>query len=171
MISNSIPEWQRDKARADIYLPAIKRLLGELFIGEASKKEDQEQATDLVLSVSSLTVACRVRSRSDYDKPGYPDEITIRYARRGCSKTEWQKFEDGWGDYMVYAFGADGGELHAVTVIDLRHFRAQLIRQQKEPMARQIKINRDGVTQFAVVKISSLNPACIRYRRGPKVPF
>lgn len=74
--------WERDKREADVFTPTIKAVLGRLFIGEAPVKEDQEQATDLmVFTIAPLTVACRMRRKSYVYSEAFRNEFTIRCTR------------------------------------------------------------------------------------------
>lgn len=151
--------WKRDKERADIFMPTIKAVLGRLFIGDAPVVEDQQQATDLmVFHISPLTVACRMRSLSYFEK--YPNEITIRYSRPGGTKTEYDKIVDGWANYFFYGFGDfSTGRIRAYSVLSLDALRAALIRNQNK--LYQIKQNHDGSSQFIAIDLTQLPENCV----------
>lgn len=101
--------WRADKAKADLYLPAIRvelcRGLSDLIasaILEATPERDQLENTDLVLRIDEMTFAVRVRDKRYLAK--YANEVTFRYGRAE-RETEWSKMLAGWGDYFFYAFG------------------------------------------------------------------
>lgn len=120
--------WRDDKKWSDIFLPEIKRILGEYLIGEPPIEEDMERNTDLVvLKLETVRVGCRIRRAEYYDK--YSDDFTIRYTRPNGTKTELTKIIEGWGDYFFYGFGRDTGELIAWRLAKLTEFRIWYMRE------------------------------------------
>lgn len=150
--------WERDKQRADIFMPRIKSILGRLFIGDAPVMEDQEQATDLmVFHLAPLTIACRMREIEYLAK--YPNDVTIRFSRPSGTKTEYDKIVDGWADYFFYGFGDfNTGRIHAYKVIGLKPFRAALLRNQ---VHWAIRDNYDGSSKFMAIDARTLPDECI----------
>jgi hypothetical protein len=162
--------FEIDKPRSDIFIPTIKKILGLVLIEEATLEEDQKQNTDLVFRVRSGRVSCRVRDAGKYLKL-YSGEFTIRRSRPSGVPSEWDKFIDGFGDFMFYGFGDfSTGKIVGYTVIDLHALRAQMIRSVVEPSLaiRFIqKPNTDGSSDFVAIDIDSLQPACIKHRFMP----
>jgi hypothetical protein len=96
-------DWKIDKRWSDRFFPEIKRILGEHLIGEASKEDDAEKNTDLiVLKLDAVRIACRVRRHKHLEK--YGNEFTLRFRRPSGVKTEFDKVIEGWGDYLFYSF-------------------------------------------------------------------
>ena len=121
--------WQEEKRWSDRFLPEIKRILGELFIGEAPQEEDAERNTDLiVLKLEPLRFACRVRRHGYLAR--YSDEFTIRASLKSGAKTELTKIIEGWGDYLFYGFSDVEEKLLAKwTIINLSAFRLWYMRK------------------------------------------
>lgn len=151
--------WEQDKKRADVFMPTIKQILGRLFIGEAPVREDQEQATDLmVFTIPPLTVACRMRNLFYLER--YPNDITIRYSRPSGVKTEYDKIVDGWADFFFYGFGDfETGKIHAYKVLTLKALRATFIRDRN--LRYVIKPNKDGSSQLMCLDVTSLPIECV----------
>ena len=122
-------QWQHDKQKSDVYLPEIKRILGEHLIDEPPIEEDAERNTDLmVLRLDAVRIGCRVRSYG-YIKD-YGHQFTIRRDRPSGMKTELRKVIEGWGDYFFYGFGDESGQHLARWFIgDYRVFRGWLSNQ------------------------------------------
>jgi hypothetical protein len=148
--------YRDDRAWSDRYLPELRRLIGPFLLVPSELKEDREQATDLVtLRGRDLTIACRVR------RPGFsasfPDQFTVRVARTNGAKTEYEKFIEGWGDWMFYGHATGRGtEVCPWWLIDLAAWRYHLIVNASR---RQIlwgdRSNSDGQTAFRWFRISS----------------
>ena len=88
------------------------------------------EATDLMmLDARDMRVAARVR-RPGYSQR-YPFQFTIRSAVASGRQTELSKIVNGNGDWMFYGHSnADQSRLDAWWLIDLRAFRAGLIRNR-----------------------------------------
>ncbi|NCC68746.1 MAG: hypothetical protein EOM14_11245 [Clostridia bacterium] len=121
-------KYAEDREWSDLYLPAVKRIIGPLLLEETSFEVDTRQAADLiVLKARHMMIAARVRRFGYADR--YPWEFTIRSHRDSGAKTELQKIVDGFGDWMFYGHaGIMPGEIDRWFVIDLAKFRAGLIR-------------------------------------------
>ncbi|HCQ59815.1 MAG TPA: hypothetical protein DIU10_18235 [Sulfitobacter sp.] len=115
---------------SDRFLPEIKQLIGGYLLETAADPFDHIQATDLMmLDARDMRVAARVR------RPGYaqryPYQFTIRSAVASGAQTELSKIVNGNGDWMFYGHSnADQTGLEAWWLIDLRAFRAALIRNR-----------------------------------------
>lgn len=144
-------KYVEDREWSDLYIPAVKQIVGPLLLEETSFEVDTNQAADLiVMKARDMMIAARVR------RPGYaeryPWEFTIRSYRDNGTKTEMQKIVDGFGDWMFYGHaGIVPGEIDRWFVIDLAKFRAGLIRNafKSDPLdGREIwwgeKSNNDG---------------------------
>ncbi len=114
---------------SDRFLPQIRSIVGGHLLEVAADPLDMHQATDLMmLDARDIRVAARVR-RPGYGQR-YPYEFTIRSRVPTGAETELSKIVNGAGDWMFYghANAAQTG-LDAWWLIDLRAFRAGLIRQ------------------------------------------
>src|SRR5215218_8649136 len=70
-------DWRFDKQWSDLFIPSIKVILAEVFVREASLRQDRREATDLVVfTVTPHKIACRVRDVRYAER--YPYDITIR---------------------------------------------------------------------------------------------
>ncbi len=142
-------DWKQDKKWSDKYLNEIKAILGQVFIGEASKEDDQEKNTDLiVLKLEAIRIACRIRDEKYYQK--YGKEFTIRAGRPGGTKTELAKIIEGWGDYFFYGF-ADEERLIWWSIGDLKVFRLwfnQQLRINRGVVPGICQKNQDGSSNF-----------------------
>lgn len=146
--------WQDDKRWSDRFLPEIKAILGQILIGEAPERDDQERNTDLiVLRLDAVRIGCRIRK---FDQIRYADEFTIRAGRPSGAKTELAKVIEGWGDYFFYGF-ADAKEqsLHRWIVGDLKAFRIwhsrELVRNNGQAPGFR-KQNHDGSSSFCAYR-------------------
>lgn len=151
--------WEKDKSWSDQFLPEIKAILGQTFIGAAPPEEDMEHNTDLiVLRMEPLRIACRVR-RAEYFRR-YSDEFTIRTSRPNGVKTELFKLIEDWGNYFFYGFGEDGG-LVWWSIGDLRVFRGWFngyIVKNQGKLPGIGKVNADGSSEFRAFKWKDLPP-------------
>ena len=147
-------DWVRDKKWADRFLPEIKAILGQLFIGAAPAKEDQQHNTDLiVLKMEPIRIACRIRSYGYWEQ--FRDEFTIRQGRPRGTKTELAKIIEGWGDYFFYGFSNRYEDrLHAYGIGDLKVFRLWLMQQLRQTgrLPGQVQANTDGSSNFRAFK-------------------
>jgi len=154
--------WQEDKRWSDRFLPQIKRILGDLFIGEAEQEEDAERNTDLiVLKLEPLRFGCRIR-RNEYLER-YGGEFTIRAGRPSGAKTELTKIIEGWGDYLFYGFSDVEEKLLAKwTIIDLKAFRLWYMRKLASgAQAGVARDNHDSSSSFMAFSLADM-PDAIR---------
>jgi len=152
--------WKENKRWSDRFLPEIKRILGERFIGEPPYEEDAEHNTDLiVLKLEPLRFGCRVRRNQYVDR--YGDEFTIRAGRPSGAKTELTKIIEGWGDYLFYGFSdSEEKTLAQWAIIDLKVFRAWHSRQLYIGEHPGIgNANVDGSSSFIAFKLSEMPEA------------
>lgn len=136
--------WCSDKRWSDQFMAEIQSILGRVFFEVPPLSEDEQRNTDLlVLQMTNVQrVACRIR-RDGY-REQYGHEFTVRTHRPAGTKTELEKIQEGWGDFLFYGFGPEqGGPLTQWTVIDLDVFRANLHRY---PLGMQQ--NHDGSSSF-----------------------
>lgn len=141
-------EWKSDKLWSDRFIPMIKPILGTHLIGEASREEDAERNTDLiVLRMEAVRIGCRIRRFDAFEK--YSDEFTIRASRPSGNKTELAKIVEGWGDYFFYGFSnyeEDGLEFWALA--DLKVFRTSFMANIWEMNYPKKIPNKDGGSEF-----------------------
>lgn len=148
-------KYSTDRKWSDQFIPDIRRIVGPYLLIEAPLEVDQQQAADLItLKARDLTIACRVRRR--YSPTGldylnaYGNEFTIRCKRDSGAKTELEKIEDGWGDWMFYAIANSNEYKDGIarwSLIDLSSWRAHMIRNS-DRIRRGEAPNDDG-TYFA----------------------
>lgn len=139
---------------SDRFLPEVKRLIGGYLIEAAPDPYDHFRATDLMmLEARDMRVAARVR------RPGYaqryPYQFTIRSQVSSGAQTELSKIVNGNGDWMFYGHSnAAQTGLESWKLIDLRAFRAGLIRKGSSGLSWGKKSNADG-TQFTWFDVRS----------------
>ncbi|WP_336042551.1 hypothetical protein [Pseudooceanicola nanhaiensis] len=147
---------------SDRYLPQIKSIVGAHLLRDAPDFLDMKHATDLLmLDARDMRIAARVR------RPGYaeryPHQFTIRSKLPSGAETELSKIINGAGDWMFYGHASVTGEgLSAWWLIDLRAFRAALVRRGANGLRWGSKVNRDG-TRFTWFDVRSFpaEPALI----------
>lgn len=139
------PSVERDFGWQHQFIPALKRVVAEHLIIEASPGDDAHRNTDLVLAAAGFRIACRVRRHSQHALYGH--EFTLRSSRASGNETELSKVLAGWGDYILYAFAEPvGNHLYSYVLGDLNVFRAwhaYMVREQRRPPGTE-KTNRDG---------------------------
>lgn len=147
--------WEKDKTWSDKFIPAIKHVLGEVFVSVASIKEDQMRNTDLICyDLSGKRIACRVRQKDYVNK--YPFQFTIRSSRPYGNKTELQKIEEGWGDYFFYGFSNNTEDGFLQWLIgDLNVFRQV---RQKKSLHGHFQRNADKSSNFMAFDWGSMPP-------------
>jgi hypothetical protein len=156
--------WEQDHEWGRRFLPEMKRIVGQYLIAEAPATDDQTRNTDLiVLNLSNVRVACRVRKFSYLDK--YGDQFTIRAGRPNGTPTELHKVVAGWGDYILYAFANQNESALAAWVLgDLKVFRLYFntcLARNRGAVPGFANNNRDGSSSFRAFRISDLPPAFV----------
>ncbi len=148
-------DYEQNRSWSDQFIPQIKNIVGSHLLQAAPDVLDMRQATDLLmLDGKDLRIAARVR------RPGYadrfPHQFTIRSAIPSGGKTELAKIVEGHGDWMFYAHSNEFGGLQRWWLIDLRAFRAALIRDRfgESKVRWGQQSNPDG-TQFAWFDVRS----------------
>lgn len=140
--------WQADKARADVFMPAVKAILGRIILAEPTAFEDAHENTDLkTLVVRGTRIAVRMRDAATTPEK-YWGQFTLRTSRPRGTKTELEKISEGWGDWFFYGFGDYTiGKIVSYVVIDLAAFRRRLI--NNIPAVRvDDRDNHDGSSGF-----------------------
>lgn len=152
--------WHDSKKESDQFLDEIKMIIGRTFISEPEREEeDSLRNTDLIVfKMEAIRVACRVRKMKYYDD--YGDEFTIRSKRPSGNKTELTKILEGWGDYLFYGFGTDGGSLFDWRIGDLKQFRIWFQRETAKRRPGELpgiaQSNTDGSSDFRAFKWDDL---------------
>lgn len=167
-------EYSINRQWSDQYLPAIRRIVGAHLLRAAPDWLDMRHATDLMmLDGRDIRVAARVR------RPGYaaryPFEFTLRSQLASGAMTELEKVVNGEGDWLFYGHaGDDGMSFDLWWLIDLRAFRAALIRHAMNgyPLRCGNKANTDG-TWFKWFDIRSFpaDPPLVIARGGRRYAF
>jgi hypothetical protein len=147
-------------AFAELHMPAVRKALGDLpskiffDIETAPAKKDMENATDLILSLSSGDIAVRVRKRHYWDlqnEKGWKHDWSVRAESRG-HKTEIHKLREGFGRWYFMGYSDDdNGKLIGWWLIDLDKVRSLDILEEDWP----IYPNMDG-TSGMYIPISEL---------------
>lgn len=138
---------------SDQYLPQVKSIISEHLISVAPDALDQKQATDLLtLDAKDRRIAVRVR-RPGYGER-YPYDFTLRSGLPSGAKTELAKIVEGYGDWLMYAHADAHGGLAGWWLIDLRAFRAALIRRGQHGICMGEHVNHDG-TRFCWFDVRS----------------
>jgi hypothetical protein len=153
-----MPDYSKDRAWSDQFIPHMKRIIGPHLLVESSFEVDTKRASDLVLmQAASLMIACRVRRPGYAEK--YGNQFTMRFRRESGVETEYSKIVKGWGDWLFYGHASTTpGVIDRWMLIDLRHFRAQLINEQSRQAIRSgVTPNGDG-TYFRWFDVSSFAP-------------
>lgn len=138
-----------DRGWSDLYLPAVKRIVGPHLLEAAPFDLDARQGTDLIiLNARDKRIAVRLR-RPGYSS-NYPWDFTIRCERASGAATEYQKLCDGFGDWFFYGHAADEGlDIARWMLLDLAAWRSHLMRTATRGRVRfSVKGNKDGQTQF-----------------------
>ncbi|WP_228060374.1 MULTISPECIES: hypothetical protein [unclassified Coleofasciculus] len=150
--------YLHDRQWSDCYIPAIKAIVGQYLLVESPLEVDQQQAADLmVLNARNLTIACRIRRPGYADR--YPYQFTIRSRTASGATTELQKITNGWGDWMFYGHAAPepGININHWFLINLRNWRAHMIRRDRSAIRYGEKSNPDG-TYFTWFDLSTFPP-------------
>jgi len=133
-------------AFAELHMPAVRRELGELpmklfmDIEKAEAKQDMEEATDLILSVSGGDIAVRIRRKKFWERGViYGLDFSVRAVCRG-HLTEIDKLIDGFGDWYFYGYSSDDkGEIAEWWLLDLDKVRESGVLEDE-----QFPINPNG---------------------------
>jgi hypothetical protein len=162
------PDIANDFAFGRRYLDHMRIIVGRHLIAEAPAEEDMQRNTDLiVLRLDAVRIACRVR-RDTY-RGRYGEQFTIRAGRPNGTKTELAKVIEGYGDYILYGFGAPNADyLTAWALGDLRVFRLWLaqstVRAGHLPGVE--RPNTDGSSTFRAFRYADMPPEFVKASHG-----
>ncbi len=134
---------------SDGFLPQVKQIIAQHVISVAPNAMDWHEATDLVtLDAAPQRIAVRIR------RPGYaerfPYDFTIRSGLPSGAPTELNKVVNGYGDWMFYGHADEYGRLAKWWLLDLRAFRAALIRRADIRYGTQENFDGTSFTWFDV---------------------
>ena len=124
-----ISEYATNRQWSDMFIPAIRKIVGPIIVMPAPENEDMNRATDLMLfTAKDVRIAARVR-RYGY-AARYPGEFTVRHSLPSGATTELAKLIEGYGDWMFYGHQASPGstDVSPWMLIDLHKWRAELLR-------------------------------------------
>ncbi len=126
--------YQVNRAFSDYYLPQVVEILKRnavhiVTISVAPEEQDKRQATDMVIEVTGGRVAVRVR-RAQYKFR----DLTIRSHSFGGRKTELEKLREGYGDWYLYCWASDDGNIGEWILVDINKMRSSgiLAAQRKQ---------------------------------------
>ncbi|MEL7178511.1 MAG: hypothetical protein AAFN63_01655 [Pseudomonadota bacterium] len=139
-------DYATNRTWSDQFLPEVKRQIGAHLLKVAPDDIDRREATDLMmLDARDTRVAVRIRRPGYHQR--YPHQFTIRSKVPSGAQTELSKVVNGHGDWMFYGHAsADGQTLDSWQLLDLKAFRAALIRhvQNGYPIVHGDQENWDG---------------------------
>lgn len=116
------------RRKSDAFLPAIRRIIADHVIVDATEAQDHFEATDMVV-LHTAAGRYAIRTRSAGSDKQYAFDFTIRSWHRTVQKTEIHKILEGWGDRFFYGHqGHDGVSIVKWWLIDLHSFRDQMNR-------------------------------------------
>ena len=163
--------YVRNRSWSDRFLPEIKRIVGPRIIQTAPDMLDWHEATDLLtLDGKDLRIAARVR-RHGYSNR-FPHDFTIRTETASGVPTELSKIVNGKGDWLFYGHAdSASGNLESWYLIDLKAFRAALIRRGAQGLTWGNKHNSDGTcfTWFDVRSFPADPPLVVASGSIPQV--
>lgn len=152
-------DTKEDWAFADLFFDSIsnitKNQMNVTDIKIAPNELDIERATDYLLNIDNLHMACRIRELWYHKEYG---DITIRSWRKSGATTELEKLAEGFGDIYFYGWG-NPPTVSYYEIIDLHKCRPLIkIRYNllKQGKLHEIS-NPDGQTKFIAIKPESLN--------------
>ena len=118
--------FQEDFRWQQRFIPQIKQIIGMYSVEIASFKQDTKYATDFLIAETKVfKYACRIRTEP-YLK-NFNCDFTIRFDRPSGQRTEFEKIlSDGFPERMIYAVGADNGDILAYKIVSLNIFRIAL---------------------------------------------
>ncbi len=154
-------DYRSDRSFADRFIPEMKRIIGPYLLCEASFEVDTQCASDLVvLKARDMNIACRIRRPGYLER--YPWDFTLRAHRDSGAKTELEKVQEGWADWMFYGHAKedDDANLAQWFLLDLNAFRAQVSRdgwRNRRRIRWGKKPNGDG-THLAWFDVRSFDP-------------
>lgn len=138
--------WEKEKQWTDLVMPQameiIRKNIGQILdVYEASARDDQEKATDLLISTGTGQTACRFRRLSSVN--GHRD-LTIRTRARYSDETEIDKLQKGGVRWYFYAW-TDGLKIREWMIVDVpKLIESGLIERQTEIL------NKDGTAFIAI---------------------
>lgn len=151
---------------AELHMPEVRRMLGNLparlffNIDTAPLVQDTQQATDLVLSLTSGDIAVRVRKNwywLNTQKRHYAPDWSIRAVCHGY-KTEIEKLKEGFARWYFMSYSKDDlGQLAFWWLIDLDTVRREGILDQPWP----IHPNNDGTAGMYIPVTGLYKSHCI----------
>ena len=133
------------------YIPRIREILKKhsihfIDVNIAPKKEDMEEATDMIITANRGHVAVRIR-RGRYTFR----DITIR-SKNGTYKTEIDKIMNGYADFYLYAWeNKDRTDISEYALIDINKARIEVITHGY--IFKDEIPNNDGKTAFIAFDI------------------
>lgn len=151
--------WQQRKQWADKFWPEIERVVrtvaGDIVdVQIASDHQDQKQATDYIVTVSSGDIACRVRNWEYWRRFG---DFTIRWSVPSGITTEWEKIKAGYGRWYLYAWVRPTDKFGAWIFVDLDRLRdSGLLDRMAGPWD-----NYDGTTFKTLAPLKLYEYGCI----------
>jgi len=130
-----LSNWLQYKTWADTFWPEIECIIRGcagiiIDVVIAADEDDRQHATDYVVTVSSGTIACRVRRWYAWQK--FRD-ITLRSELTSGTQTEIDKIRAGWGRWYLYGWAVDDATFGAWVFIDLDKLRASRLLDDDRP--------------------------------------
>src|SRR3990167_1331220 len=141
-----------DLTWANQHLEAIRLVMKQVAqhvieIVPATTAQDQHEATDYVVKVTSGDVAVRIRRQRYADLFG---DVTLRLWRSSGAKTEVEKLKAGFARWYLYAWSPNG-VFTSWVFLDCDRMRASDVFQHGIPIN-----NTDGQSGFLALSIPTL---------------
>lgn len=160
--------FERDKEWADSYLPQlspiIRQCTGDIIdLRIATEIEDRSQATDLVVSIPTGTLAIRIRKPHIWANAYRA--LTLRSSRPSGRPQELDKIKKGWARWYLYTWAGYEHDFCAWVFVDLDKLRtsgrlAQFSKDDEHD-------NRDGSSKWVDLPISDIHAAGAIVRMHP----
>lgn len=156
--------YQDDREWSDMFIPAIRQIVGPLLLVATPDLIDRREAADLmVFSPKPMMIGARIRAPGTLDllPNRYPNQFTVRFWRRSGSETEFAKLRAGFCDWFFYGQQSkvDPTGIDRWFLIDLAKWRYCLDEAEAAGDRKIIKcnheINRDGETSFLVFYLAT----------------
>ncbi len=157
----SYTDFQTEKKWSDQFIPKIRQIVGPQLLRPSTLKEDQEEATDLImLRAEAIRIACRVRHEGFAERFG--NQITITCRRENGYECEYDKMI--LGRMANWFFYAHAPLLLPRFLIDLEKARPTIIELVNRGRIKESGPNRDTPGKrcwFFAIDISLVGDAVI----------
>ena len=144
---NVTPTYHQNRAWADQYMEQVAKILRRnamyiMSVSIAPDVVDQKQATDMIVEVKGGQVAVRIRRTTCRYR-----DLTVRAHCHGY-KTEIDKLREGFGDWYLYGWVDDRGDISEWILLNLDALRQSgLLDIKRKPIS-----NHDGTAFVSITQ-------------------